>query len=219
MGIEPNWRELFAQFRRHLYGAETLSVNAIAEQKRDPYRVLISTMISLRTKDEVTAASSARLFGRADTPTQMLQLDEKTIAELIFPAGFYRNKARHIRECSQIIQDRFGGTVPSKQEDLLGLPGVGIKTANLTLNLGFNIPAICVDTHVHRISNRMGWVNTDSPEKTEVELRKQLPKKYWIEINKLLVLYGKKTCTPQSPHCSRCPVRNHCAQVSVVRSR
>jgi endonuclease-3 len=182
-------------------------------------------MISLRTKDEVTLPSSERLFRVADDPESMMLLDELRIAKLIYPAGFYRTKARSIREASRIIVESHRGKVPSSVGELTALPGVGRKTANLVLNLGFGIPAICVDTHVHRISNRFGWVHTTTPNKTETALAEILPRKHWIETNELLVGFGKQVCTPQSPRCSQCPFAMPsrgdpgCARAGVDRHR
>jgi endonuclease-3 len=163
-------------------------------------------MISLRTKDEVTFAASERLFARAYTPQQMLDVPESEIASLIFPAGFYRTKASNIREVSRIIMELHDGSVPRSAEDLTALPGVGLKTANLVLGLGFGIPAICVDTHVHRIANRLGWIHTKNALGSEDALRQLLPESLWIETNELLVSFGQSICTPQSPWCSRCPL-------------
>ena len=219
MGVGVDWGRVFRAMRRRLYGTPAPSVTAIAERLRDPFRILIATMISLRTKDEVTAEAAQRLLDRADTPHRMLSLGEEEIATLIYPAGFYRTKAKHIRECSRILVERHGGAVPDKRDALLELPGVGVKTANLTLNLGFGIPAICVDTHVHRISNRLGWVSTSSPEKTEKMLEVALPRRFWIEINRLLVSFGKEVCVPISPFCSTCPMKDSCPRVGVERSR
>ncbi len=176
-------------------------------------------MISLRTKDEATAAASARLLQRAPTAQALAAMAEGRIARLIYPAGFYRTKARHLKKTAQLLASRHGGTVPSSLEELLALPGVGRKTANLVRNLGFGLPGICVDTHVHRITNRLGWVRTRSPDETEQSLMALLPQRYWIPINGLLVAFGQRTCTPQSPWCSRCPIRVHCRRVDVTRSR
>jgi len=162
-------------------------------------------MISLRTKDEVTLPASERLFAVADTPAGVSSLDESTIERLIYPAGFYRTKAQSIRRTAEIIAQVHDGRVPDTVEALTDLPGVGRKTANLVLNLGFGLPAICVDTHVHRIANRFGWVTSRTPEQTEHALEAILPREYWIEINELLVGYGQKICTPLSPRCSECP--------------
>jgi len=192
---------------------------AEVERTRDPFRVLIACVISLRTKDEVTAAASARLFARAATPATVAALDEATIAGLIYPAGFYNTKAGQIREIGRRLLDRHGGTVPPDREALLALPGVGRKTANLVLGLGFGIPAVCVDTHVHRISNRLGLVRTRTPEQTEQALEKALPERLWIDINDLLVTFGQNVCHPTSPRCSACPLAERCPRVGVARHR
>jgi len=191
----------------------------VAVQFEDPFAVLVSTMISLRTKDEVTAAASARLLARAPDPAALAGLSAAAIARRIYPAGFYRTKARHLREAARLLIERHDGRVPEAMEELLELPGVGRKTANLVRNLGFGLPGICVDTHVHRISNRLGWVRTRTPLETEKALEARLPRRYWIPVNGLLVAFGQRTCTPQSPKCSQCPIRAHCARVGVTRSR
>lgn len=185
----------------------------------DPYRVLVSCVLSQRTKEEVTFVASQRLFDRASTPDRMIALSEEEIGSLIYPVGFWRTKARHIRRLSLQLIDDHDGQVPSTMERLLSLPGVGRKTANLVLSDGFGIPAICVDTHVHRIMNRIGFVSTATPEKTEYALRSTLPHSLWLSVNYLLVLFGRNVCTPQSPRCSVCPVSDLCAQVGVLRSR
>jgi endonuclease-3 len=192
---------------------------AEVERARDPFRVLVACVISLRTKDDVTARASARLFAAASTPATIAALTEDRIAELIYPAGFYRTKARHIREIALAIEEEHGGRVPSDRGALLALPGVGRKTANLVLGLGFKLPAICVDTHVHRISNRLGLVRTGTPEETERSLERVLPTKYWIDINDLLVTFGQNVCHPTSPRCSTCPLAPRCPRLGVVRSR
>ena len=181
----------------------------------DPFGVLISTLISLRTKDEVTLAASDRLFKLAKTPQQMLQLSEKQIAQAIYPAGFYKTKVKRIREISQTLIQEHEGKVPDDLEELLKLKGVGRKTANLVLTLGFQKLGICVDTHVHRISNRLQFVKTKTPDQTEFALREILPKKYWILYNDLLVAFGQTLCRPISPWCSRCPIETYCPKISV----
>ena len=186
---------------------------------RDPFRILISCLISLRTKDEVTGAASLRLFQIADTPEKMLALPAHKIAKMIYPAGFYRTKARAIREISKTLLAQHGGRVPDTLEALLQLKGVGRKTANLVITVAYNKPGICVDTHVHRLSNRFGWVKTQTPEQTEMALRATLPKRYWIEINDLLVTFGQNICQPVSPWCSKCPLRRACPQIGVSRHR
>jgi len=194
-------------------------VTLLAQHTKDPYKVLISTIISLRTKDEVTAKASERLFKLADNPFDMVKLSEEQIAKAIYPAGFYKNKAKTILEVSKTLIEKYNGKVPDKLEELLKLKGVGRKTANLVLSLAFGKPAICVDIHVHRICNRLGFVKTKTPEETEFELMKKVPKKYWSKINNLLVAFGQTICKPVSPLCSKCPVEKYCEKVGVERSR
>ena len=192
---------------------------AEVERRRDPFRLLVACVISLRTKDEVTAQASARLFAVAATPEALARLPQSRIAKLIFPAGFYNTKAKQIREISRRIARDHGDRVPADREALLALPGVGRKTANLVLGLGFGIPAICVDTHVHRISNRLALVRTKNPEETEHALEKVLPRRLWIEINDLLVTFGQNVCQPVSPWCSTCPLAARCPRIGVGRHR
>ena len=186
---------------------------------RNPFDVLVSTVLSLRTKDETTEPAAKRLLGRAGDPEGMLALSEATIAKLIYPVGFYRRKAGQLREASRLLLERHGGKVPGEMEALLALPGVGRKTANLVLSAGFGIPAICVDTHVHRITNRWGYVRTRTPEETETALRAKLPGRYWLTINGLLVQFGRAVCQPISPRCSGCPIGARCPRVGVGRHR
>jgi endonuclease III len=194
-------------------------VSAVARENADPFRVLVATMISLRTKDDVTRTASDALLAAAPSPAALAALPESRIEKLIFPAGFYHTKARSLRAAARLLLERHGGAVPREMDALLALPGVGRKTANLVLNLGFGIDAICVDTHVHRISNRMGWVRTKTPAETEQALMRVLPRRYWITINEALVRWGQSVCTPLSPWCSRCPVAPWCARRDVGRSR
>lgn len=205
--------------RKAVYGSAVPSVSAIARKSRSPFRILVSTIISARTKDEVTAQAARRLFARADKPAAIAAMDEKVIASLIYPAGFYKTKARSIKALSSIISQDYDGLVPDTMEGLLSLPGVGRKTANLVLTLGFAKSGICVDTHVHRITNRLGVIRTDSPYETEYALRISLPKSHWMEINDLLVRFGKRVCVPISPHCSSCPLVRLCRRVGVLRYR
>lgn len=209
----------FTKIRRAIRLFQTPAVTQVAAQSRDPFRVLISCLISLRTKDEVTDTASQRLFAKADTPAQMLQLREKEIAKLIFPAGFYRTKAKQIREISRALVEQHQGRVPDSLEALLELNGVGRKTANLVITIAYHKPGICVDTHVHRISNRLGWVKTKTPEATEMALREILPRRYWIPINDWLVTFGQNICQPVSPWCSKCPLCKTCPQNGVRYQR
>jgi endonuclease III len=194
-------------------------VDAMGAEGQTPFRILIATILSLRTKDSLTAVVAPRLFAVAGTPQAMLELSEERIAELIYPVGFYRTKAKSIRQVCALLIERYGGQVPSNLDALLALPGVGRKTANLVLTMGFGLPGICVDTHVHRICNRWGYVQTKDPEATEMALRVKLPPEYWLEINGLLVTLGQNICHPTSPRCSMCPVAAYCARVGVARSR
>ena len=213
------WEPIFRILRSSVEKNILPSVSQVAHDRKDPFRILISTMISLRTKDDVTLPASNRLLAKADSPAALADLSEQEIADLIYPAGFYKTKAKNIKRTALLLVKN-GGNVPADREKLLELPGVGRKTANLVLNLGYGIDAICVDTHVHRISNRTGWVRTVTPEQTEYALMEVLPKRYWIEINELLVSFGQKICTPVSPFCSRCGLRNDfCRQIGVARSR
>jgi len=181
-------------------------VTLISVQTKDPYKVLISTLLSLRTKDDVTAKASYRLFEYADTPEKMIRLSEDEIQKLIFPVGFYKTKAKTIIETSQILIDKYRSKVPDSLDVLLNFKGVGRKTANLVLSLGYGQDTICVDTHVHRISNRWGAVSTKTPEETEFALMEKIPKKYWSEINDLMVAFGQTVCSPIGPKCGECKV-------------
>ncbi len=189
------------------------------ETSRSPFRLLVACVISLRTKDEVTAESSRRLFALADNPEALAALDSAAIADAIFPAGFYNTKARQLREIAEILRDSHDGSVPGDEAALLALPGVGRKTANLVLGLAYGIPAICVDTHVHRISNRLGLVSSKTPEQTEYALQKVLPRELWIPINDLLVTFGQNRCHPTSPKCTDCPLADLCPRIGVTRFR
>lgn len=194
-------------------------VTELSKRSSNPFLILISTVISLRTKDEVTRTASERLFVLADTPERMAGLDEKKIQRAIYPAGFYQNKAKHILEISRELIARYGGRVPDDLDELLTLPGVGRKTANLVITKGYGKLGVCVDTHVHRISNRLGYVATKNPTETEFALREKLPEKYWIEYNDLLVSFGQHLCKPVSPFCSRCPIHDQCRRVGVTVHR
>jgi endonuclease-3 len=212
-------RRVVSAVRRAVRGGPIPSVTEISRLTRSPFRILVSTVISARTKDEVTSAAAKRLFARASSPQSMAALGEEEISALIYPAGFYRTKAKALRALSTKLIREFGGRVPDTMDGLLSLPGVGRKTANLVLGLGFGIPAICVDTHVHRIVNRLGIVQTRFPVETERALRAVLERRFWLEINDLLVTFGKTVCTPLAPRCSICPIRSSCRRVGVGRSR
>ena len=194
-------------------------VSHLAEDQRDPFVILISTLLSLRTKDEVTAVATERLFELASTPEEMLQVPLDKIAKVIYPVGFYRVKARTIHHACRELIKRFVSRVPDDIDDLLSIKGVGRKTANLVVALAYGKDAICVDTHVHRISNRLGYVKTKTPDETEFALRDKLPRRHWIIYNTILVAFGRQTCKPVSPLCSQCPVNKYCDRVGVTLSR
>ena len=179
----------------------------------DPYLVLIACILSLRTNDKTTYPATLRMLNLAKTPAEMKKVRVETLANAIYPVGFYENKAKQIIELSRIIDEELGGKCPDEIEDLVKFNGVGRKTANLVLSRGFNKPAICVDVHVHRIFNRLGYVKTKTPEETEFALRAKLPVKYWIDINTLLVTHGQNVCKPQKPDCKNCPINKYCAKI------
>jgi endonuclease-3 len=198
---------------------ELPAVEKIAEESQeDPFEVLISTMLSAQTRDSVTAAASARLFRAARTPRTMARLTVQRIQKLIYPVSFYRHKARHVKETCRLLVERFAGRVPATMEELLALPGVGRKTANLVLILSFkSLKNICVDTHVHRISNRLGWVRTRTPEETEQALYRATDDRWWPYINLYLVTWGQNVCRPVYPRCGVCVLRPHCPQIGVTK--
>jgi endonuclease-3 len=196
------------------------AVGVVAQQAADrPFETLVSTILSLRTKDAVTEQASRRLLARAPTPEAMASLPARQIEKLIYPVGFYRTKARNLIESSRMLLREYEGKVPRDMDELLKLPGVGRKTANLVITVGYDEYGICVDTHVHRISNRWGYVKTKTPEDTEFALRRKLPKKHWKSYNDLLVTFGQNLCVPISPWCSRCPVGRYCSRIAVTRHR
>jgi endonuclease III len=199
---------------------ELPAVEKIAENSQeDPFEVLIATMLSAQTRDAVTAAATARLFRIARTPRTIAKLTEKQIEKLIYPVSFYRHKAKHVKETCRLLVDRFGGRVPATMEELLMLPGVGRKTANLVLILSFkSLKNICVDTHVHRISNRLGWVRTRTPGETEQALYKATVERWWPYINLYLVTWGQNVCRPIYPRCGACLIREHCPRIGVTRT-
>jgi len=205
--------------RRESKGWRAPVIALEAAERGDPFRTLIGCILSLRTKDETTAEAAPRLFESAATPHAMLGLGEREIERLIYPVGFYRTKARAILGICRDLLERFGGRVPDKIDALMTLKGVGRKTANLVVTQAYRKPGICVDTHVHRISNRWGLVGTRTPERTEQALRETLPRRYWIEYNSLLVAFGQTICQPVSPWCSRCPVEHLCPRIGVGASR
>jgi endonuclease-3 len=195
------------------------AVTIVSQREGNPFKVLISCILSLRTQDKVTGEASARLFALADTPEKILELPLGMLEKTIYPVGFYRNKAAQIKEICRVLTEKYEGKVPDTIDELLNFKGVGRKTANLVVTLGYAKPGICVDTHVHRICNRWGYVSTKTPEQTEFALRKKLPKEYWLVINDLLVTFGQNQCTPVSPRCSTCPLYQLCERIGVGKSR
>lgn len=214
-----NISEVIKILRREVKVFPDPSVTLVGKRWKSPFLVLISCVLSLRTKDQTTLPASERLFKLADTPQAMLKLTPRRIEKEIYPVGFYRTKARHILGICRDVTGRFGGKVPDDIDMLMTMKGVGRKTANLVRTEGFGLPGICVDTHVHRISNRFGYVRTKFPDETEFALRKKLPEKYWIDYNWLLVTWGQNVCRPVSPLCSRCGVKKYCRREGVVTSR
>jgi endonuclease III len=200
-------------------GLELPAVEKISEeQAEDPFQILIATILSARTQDATTHAASTRLFKRARTPRTMAKLPVREIERLIYPVSFYRNKAEYVNACCQMLVDRFGGKVPHTMEELVMLPGVGRKTANLVLILGFkSLQNICVDTHVHRISNRLGWVRTKLPEETEQALYRATDRRWWPYLNLYLVTWGQNVCRPVYPRCGDCVIREECPRIGVQR--
>jgi len=218
----PNTRtaaQLLKEIGRALGKGKIPSVSQIARKKRDPFKILVSTMLSLRTKDEVTLEASRRLFSIADSAESLSQAPVRVIERAIYPVGFYKTKARAIKDVSKRLLKEYGGVVPDNINELLKFKGVGRKTATLVVTMGYGKPAICVDTHVHRVSNRLGIVETNTPERTEFALMKVLPRAYWIGYNELLVSFGQQICKPISPLCSMCPLENVCPKVGVGKRR
>jgi len=211
------------ELRRAFEAGQAPVIDLVAVQTRDPFQVLVGTILSARTQDETTASACRRLFARARTPSELRLIPLAELERLIFPVGFYHTKARYLQELPEMLATRFGGQVPDTIEALCELPGVGRKTANLVLVLGFGKPGICVDVHVHRICNRLGFIRTRTPFETEMALRRLLPKQYWMTWNSYLVAFGQTCCRPVNPHCPSCPIRRWCAyalQISpLIRTR
>ncbi|MBC8494588.1 endonuclease III [archaeon] len=194
-------------------------VDLVKIQTKDPFKVLLATILSARTKDQATSDAAFRLFQKINKPNDLNKLSLGEIEKLIYPVGFYRNKAKFLKELPIVLDKEFKGVLPETIEELVRLPGVGRKTANLVVVIGFDKPGICVDTHVHRIMNRFGYLKTRNPLETEMTLRKKLPEKYWLRINSLLVAYGQTLCMPISPWCSKCKIKSYCNQIGVGKTR
>jgi endonuclease-3 len=216
---EVQIHEAVALLAEAVTGWKTPAVTIVSQREGNPFKVLISCILSLRTQDRTTGAASERLFALADTPEKMMGLPPETIERAIYPVGFYRTKTATILGICRTLEAKYGGGVPDEIDELLKLKGVGRKTANLVITLGYGKPGICVDTHVHRICNRWGYVVTRTPEETEFALREKLPKDYWIIINDLLVTFGQNQCYPLSPRCSTCRLAHLCDRVGVGKSR
>lgn len=214
-----NWIRIWSLIKKQIKGLHVPWLEEMATTQRDPFKILISCILSLRTQDAITEKASEKLFRLASGPDEMARLGVKEIERAIYPVGFYRVKAKRIKELSRIIVERYNSVVPNKIEELLKLKGVGRKTANLVITLGYNKPGICVDTHVHRITNRIGLVETKRPEETEKKLREIVPKRSWIELNGILVAFGQRICKPISPLCSICSIDKYCSKVGVKRFR
>lgn len=214
-----DWEHVISILEESYHKSPSPSVTLISNTEKTPYHILVSTLISLRTKDEVTLKASRNLFTKAGSCKEILLLPEDEIAGLLYPAGFYKTKAKRLLEIARIIEDEYEGEIPDSMDKLLRLPGVGRKTANLVLILGFKQSSICVDTHVHRLSNRFGWVKTSTPDQTEFALKDLVPEKYWIMLNDFMVSYGQMVCKPVSPLCSTCKLLSCCPKIGVTRHR
>lgn len=211
----PDIRKVHRILKREFEKHRMPVVDLIETHTHDPFKVLLSTILSARTRDRTTTEVCQRLFSRISGPRDLVGLSLEELRELIFPVGFYRQKALALKKLPHVLDRRFGGRLPETVEELVELPGVGRKTANLVVAVGFRKPAVCVDVHVHRICNRLGYVQTRTPYETETELRKKLARRYWITINSYLVSFGQHLCTPRNPRCDRCPIYSHCRRVGV----
>ncbi len=210
--------KIFSILEKEVKKFNTPVAELIKIQLNSPFFVLISTILSARTKDSVTSKVCEKLFKKIKKPSDFNKYSVKEIEKMIFPVGFYKTKAKHLKKMPKVLEE-FNNKIPNKLNDLMKLPGVGRKTANLVLSVAFNKPAICVDTHVHRISNRLSLVKTKKPVETEKKLKKTIPKKYWKKINYVFVTLGQNTCTPISPYCSKCPINNYCPKINVKKTR
>ena len=205
--------------KKYVEDVQTPIVELVEAQTKDPFKILLTTILSARTKDQTTASVLPNLFKKVKKPADLNKLTESQISKLIYPVGFYKTKAKHLKLLPKVLKEEFDNVLPSDVDSLTKLPGVGRKTANLVVAVGFHKPAICVDVHVHRISNRLGYIKTKDPFDTEMTLRKVLDKKYWQTYNSILVAFGQHLCKPVSPHCSICPVKKYCKQVGVKNHR
>jgi len=218
--VKDRTREIITILRKETKNFVPPAINQIvSEFGHDPFLILISCLLSLRTRDVTSVVVSRNLFVRAKTPEKILAIPVHELEKIFHSIGFFRAKARIVRSVCQELIERFDGQVPQTEQELLSIKGVGQKTANLVLGFAFNIPAICVDTHVHHLANRLGWVDTKNADQTEEALKKIIPKQYWIELNYLLVTWGQNICTPVSPFCSRCAIAHLCPKIGVTKAR
>ncbi len=211
----PNIDKIYKVLEREFTKYQAPIIDLIEMQTKDPFKILVGTILSARTKDKTTAEVTNRLFSVINKPEDFNKYSVEEIEEMIYPVGFFRNKAKQLKELPEILKDKFNDQIPDEIDDLIQLPGVGRKTANLVRAIAFKKPAICVDTHVHRISNRFGYIKTKSPLETEMALREKLPKKYWINYNSYLVAFGQNHCTPRNPKCNSCPIYDECERVGM----
>lgn len=209
--IDVIYKKLKSEFEKY----NTPVVDLVEAQTKDPFKILVTTILSARTKDETTSKVVKKLFEKVDKPEDLKQLSLAEIEKLIYPVGFYHNKAKYLQQLPEVLETEFDNTVPDEIDDLLQLPGVGRKTANLVRTIAFKKPAICVDVHVHRISNRLGLVNTKTPFETEMALRQSLPPQYWLMFNSYLVAFGQNLCRPRNPKCNACPIYDECERIGV----
>ena len=219
MREEERIKKIIITLKKESKKWQTPVVDLIKKQTKDPFKILVATIISARTRDEVTGKATEELFKKIRNPKELSKLREEEIARRIYPAGFYKTKAKNLKKLGKILEEKYEGRVPETREELMKLPGVGRKTANLVLARGYNKKAICVDTHVHRISNRLGIVKTKTPIETEKELMKKIPKKYWQDYNTIMVSFGQSICKPISPKCEECPVRKYCKRIGVKEKK
>ena len=211
--------KIYSILKKEVINYKVPIVDIIQIQTKDPFKVLITTILSARTKDETTSKAAKKLFIKIKKIKDLEKFTQKEIEKLIYPVGFYKTKAKHLKQLPIVLKQEFNNKIPETINELIKLPGVGRKTANLVVTIAFNKQGICVDTHVHRIINRFGYINTKTPLETEIKLREKLPKKYWKPINSIIVAFGQNLCTPISPHCSEGPIKKYCNKVGVKKSR
>ena len=215
-----NIDKIISLLKKEIKQFENPIATEIGERTKDPFLVLISCILSLRTKDTTSGPAAKRLFLLAKTPKEMLKLSNKKIEKLIFPVGFYPTKARYIKKTCKILIEKYDGKVPDNEEELLKLPGIGRKCMGIVMCYGFfKTGYLPIDTHCHRIPNRLGWIKTKTPEKTEIALTKIIPKRYWHDLNNLLVAHGQNVCVPVSPFCPKCFIKNYCQRIGITKSR